>query len=89
MGDVARAVERGETHGLMKVIINADDNRILGAVILSAEGGELVHTLMALMMTDDPWTVFEMAIWIHPTLTEGFSALMDRVETLEALIPAE
>jgi pyruvate/2-oxoglutarate dehydrogenase complex dihydrolipoamide dehydrogenase (E3) component len=77
---VARAIERSETRGLMKVVINAADDRILGAAILGSEGGELVQTLMTLIMADAPWTLFEKATFIHPTLTEGFFSLMDSVE---------
>ncbi len=80
MSYVARAIERGETSGLMKIVINADDDRILGAAILGAEGGELVQILMALMLADAPYTVFENAMFIHPTLAEGFFALMRNVE---------
>ncbi len=79
MSWVARAIERDETAGLMKVIINADNERILGAAVLGSEGGELVQTLMTLIMADAPWTLLEKAIYIHPTLTEGFFTLMDRV----------
>jgi pyruvate/2-oxoglutarate dehydrogenase complex dihydrolipoamide dehydrogenase (E3) component len=77
---VARAIERSETSGLMKIIINADNNRILGATILGPDGGELVQILMALMMADVPYTLFENAMFIHPTLAEGFFALMANVE---------
>jgi pyruvate/2-oxoglutarate dehydrogenase complex dihydrolipoamide dehydrogenase (E3) component len=80
MAFVARAIERGETKGLMKIVINADDDRILGATILGPEGGELVQILMALMMADAPWTLFKDAMFIHPTLTEGFFALMADVK---------
>lgn len=80
MAYVARAIERGETKGLMKVVINADNDRILGATILGADGGELVQILMALMLADAPWTVFKDAMFIHPTLAEGFFALMGNVE---------
>ncbi len=59
MAFVARAIERGETKGLMKIVINADNDRILGATILGAEGGELVQILMALMMADAPWTLVQ------------------------------
>lgn len=82
MSWVARAIERDETAGLMKVVVNADDERILGAAILGSEGGELVQTLMALMMADAPWTLFERAIYIHPTLAEGFFTLMDNVKPI-------
>lgn len=83
MSWVARAIERGETAGLMKVVINAEDDRILGAAILGPEGGELVQTLMTLMMADAPWTRFEGATFIHPTLAEGFFTLMDNVEPVD------
>jgi pyruvate/2-oxoglutarate dehydrogenase complex dihydrolipoamide dehydrogenase (E3) component len=80
MAYVARAIERSETAGLMKVVINADNDRILGATILGPDGGELVQILMALMMADAPWTLFQNAMFIHPTLAEGFFALMASVK---------
>jgi len=83
MSHVARAIERDETAGLMKVVIDADTDRILGAAILGSEGGELVQILMALMMADAPWTLFEKSVYIHPTLAEGFFTLMDSVKAVE------
>jgi pyruvate/2-oxoglutarate dehydrogenase complex dihydrolipoamide dehydrogenase (E3) component len=80
MAYVARAIERGETKGLMKIVINADNDRILGATILGPEGGELVQILMALMTADAPWTLFKDAMFIHPTLAEGFFSLMADVK---------
>ena len=80
MAYVARAIERGETSGLMKIVINADNDRILGATILGPDGGELVQILMGLMLADAPWTLFKDAMFIHPTLAEGFFALMANVE---------
>jgi pyruvate/2-oxoglutarate dehydrogenase complex dihydrolipoamide dehydrogenase (E3) component len=80
MAYVARAIERAETNGLMKIVINAETDRILGATILGPDGGELVQVLMALMMADAPWTLFRNAMFIHPTLAEGFFALMANVE---------
>lgn len=80
MAYVARAIERSETNGLMKIVINADNDRILGAAILGPDGGELVQILMALMLADAPWTVFKNAMFIHPTLAEGFFGLMANVE---------
>ncbi|MBI4503598.1 MAG: pyruvate/2-oxoglutarate dehydrogenase complex dihydrolipoamide dehydrogenase, partial [Gemmatimonadetes bacterium] len=77
---VARAIERNETAGLMKVVVDAETSRILGAAILGTGGGELVQTLMALMMADAPWTLFRQAVFIHPTMTEGFFALMESVK---------
>jgi len=80
---VARAIERDETAGLMKVIVNAENDRILGAAILASEGGELVHILYALMLGDLPYTVLKGAVYIHPTLAEGFFSLLDSVQPVD------
>jgi pyruvate/2-oxoglutarate dehydrogenase complex dihydrolipoamide dehydrogenase (E3) component len=80
MSRVARAIERDETAGLMKIVIDADTDRILGAAVLGIEGGELVQILMTLMLADAPWTVLRRAVFIHPTVAEGFFALLEQVE---------
>jgi pyruvate/2-oxoglutarate dehydrogenase complex dihydrolipoamide dehydrogenase (E3) component len=80
MSKVARAIERNETAGLMKVIIDAENDRILGAAILGSEGGELVQILGALIMAGAPYTVLKGAVYIHPTLAEGFFGLMESVK---------
>ncbi len=53
----------------------------LRAVFL-AEGGELVQILGALMLADKPYTVLKGAVFIHPTLAEGFFGLMDSVKAI-------
>ncbi len=83
MAWVARAIERDETAGLMKLVVDAESDRILGAAILATEGGELIHVLEALMLARAPYTVLKGSIFIHPTLAEGFFSLMDAVEPVE------
>ena len=85
MTAVARAIEREETAGLMKLVVDATTDRILGAAILGAEGGELVQILSTLMLTDLPYTVLKGAIYIHPTLAEGFFGLMEAVKPVDTL----
>jgi pyruvate/2-oxoglutarate dehydrogenase complex dihydrolipoamide dehydrogenase (E3) component len=79
MAWVARAIERGETSGLMKIIIDAETDRVLGATVLGAEGGELVQILGTLMLAGAPYTLLKGAVYIHPTLAEGFWTLMEAV----------
>jgi pyruvate/2-oxoglutarate dehydrogenase complex dihydrolipoamide dehydrogenase (E3) component len=79
MAWVARAVERDETAGLMKLVVDAETDRILGAAILSSEGGEVVQILQAVMLAGAPYTLLKGAIYIHPTLAEGFWTLMEAV----------
>jgi len=80
MSRVARAIERDETAGLMKLIVNAQTDQIIGAAILNSEGGEVVQILGALILAGAPYTVLKGAVYIHPTLAEGFFGLMDSVK---------
>ena len=80
---VARAIERDETAGLMKVVVDAGTDRILGAAVLAAEGGELVQILSGVMLAGAPYTLLKGAIFIHPTLAEGFWRLMEEVRAVD------
>jgi pyruvate/2-oxoglutarate dehydrogenase complex dihydrolipoamide dehydrogenase (E3) component len=84
MSRVARARERDETAGLMKIIVDANDDRILGATILSTDGGETIHVLYTLMLADVPYTLLKGAVYIHPTLAEGLFFLMNDVKSVAA-----
>jgi pyruvate/2-oxoglutarate dehydrogenase complex dihydrolipoamide dehydrogenase (E3) component len=80
MTGVARALERDETAGLMKIVVDAMNDHILGASILSSEAGELVQILGTLMLSNQPYTLLKGAVYIHPTLAEGFFSLMEDVK---------
>src|SRR5271156_198992 len=80
MASVSRAIEKGETGGLMKIIVDAESDRILGAAVLSSEGGELVQVLGAMILAGAPYALLKGAVYIHPTLVEGFFGLMDSVK---------
>jgi pyruvate/2-oxoglutarate dehydrogenase complex dihydrolipoamide dehydrogenase (E3) component len=82
MSWVARAIERDETAGLMKLVVDAATDRILGAAILALEGGELVQMLGVLMLGDLPYTLLKGAVYTHPTLVEGFFTLMEDVKAV-------
>jgi pyruvate/2-oxoglutarate dehydrogenase complex dihydrolipoamide dehydrogenase (E3) component len=83
MAHVSRAIERDETAGMMKLIVNAADDRILGAAILATEGGELVQLLGLTILAGAPYTLLKGAVYIHPTLAEGFFGLMDSVKPVD------
>jgi pyruvate/2-oxoglutarate dehydrogenase complex dihydrolipoamide dehydrogenase (E3) component len=75
MSHVARAIEVDETRGLMKVIVDADSDQILGAAILGLEGGEVMSVLQMAMMGRLPYTTLRDAAFAHPTLTESLNNL--------------
>ena len=86
MTRVGRARERGETQGFMKVLVDAESERILGASLLCIEGDEIVHSLLDVMAADASYKVIERAVHIHPTVSELIPTLLGE---LEPLAPAE
>jgi pyruvate/2-oxoglutarate dehydrogenase complex dihydrolipoamide dehydrogenase (E3) component len=80
MQRVGRAREAGETQGFMKVLVDADSRRILGAAILGMNGDEVVHSLLDIMAADQPYTVVSRAMHIHPTVSELVPTLLQQLE---------
>ena len=70
MKDVKRAVEKGETQGFIKVVVDAATNQILGAAILGTGGDEVVHSILDVMYAKAPYTLIKRAVHIHPTVSE-------------------
>jgi pyruvate/2-oxoglutarate dehydrogenase complex dihydrolipoamide dehydrogenase (E3) component len=70
MSAVARARERGETQGLMKVLVDEDSKEILGAAILGTGGDEVVQSLVDAMYGHLPYTLVQHGVRIHPTVSE-------------------
>lgn len=83
MSRVARAWERGETQGFMKVIVDADTKEILGAAILGVEGDEAVHSILDIMYAKKPYTVIQRAVHIHPTVSELIPTVLGNLKPLE------
>ncbi|UJW84908.1 FAD-containing oxidoreductase [Devosia sp. SL43] len=82
MAKVSRAKERGETQGLMKVLVDAETKRVLGAAILGIGGDEIVHSLLQLMVAGTPYTTMMQTVHIHPTVTELIPTLLADLKQL-------
>jgi pyruvate/2-oxoglutarate dehydrogenase complex dihydrolipoamide dehydrogenase (E3) component len=76
MSKVARARERGETQGLMKVLVDTETKQVLGAAILGIGGDEVVHSLLQLMAAGTPYTTMMQTMHIHPTVSELIPTLL-------------
>ena len=83
MARIGRARERGETQGLMKVLIDAESKRILGAAILGIGGDEVIHSLLDIMYADAPYSVIQRAVHIHPTVSELIPTMLGDLKPLE------
>lgn len=70
MTRVARAVEKGETAGFMKIVVDAESQEILGAAILGVGGDEAIHGVLDAMNLGAPYPELEKAVPIHPTVSE-------------------
>ncbi len=75
MNAVARAIETDETRGAIKVVVDANTQRILGAAVLGVEGGEIMGAIQIAMMGELPYTRLRDGMFAHPTLMECFNTL--------------
>lgn len=77
MSRVARAKEKGETNGMMQIIVNAETQKILGAAILGVGGDEIINTVLQVMYADAPYTSLKNSVISHPTVSELLPTLLE------------
>ena len=82
MTRVGRAVEKGETQGFMKVVVDAETEEILGAAILGVGGDEVVHLILDVMTAKLPYTAISRTMHIHPTVSELVPTLLQDLQPL-------
>jgi pyruvate/2-oxoglutarate dehydrogenase complex dihydrolipoamide dehydrogenase (E3) component len=82
MTRVGRAVEKGESQGFMKVLVDADSKEILGATILGTGGDEAIHCVLDMMYARAPYTVMQRAMHIHPTASELIPTILGELRPL-------
>jgi pyruvate/2-oxoglutarate dehydrogenase complex dihydrolipoamide dehydrogenase (E3) component len=82
MSRVSRAIEKGETFGFMKVLVDAESKRILGASILGTGADEVIHSILDTMYAKAPYTTLLRAMHIHPTVTELIPTLLGDLKPL-------
>ncbi|MFQ4136828.1 FAD-containing oxidoreductase [Nodosilinea sp. PGN35] len=80
MTRVGRAIEKGETQGFIKIVADAETQRILGAAILGTGGDEAIHGLIDTMNADQPYTTLQWAMPIHPTVSELIPTVVGAME---------
>jgi len=83
MTEVGRAREKGETYGFMKILVDAETKKIIGASLLGIECDEVIHSILDVMYADAPYTVIQRAMHIHPTVTELIPTMLGELKPLE------
>ena len=83
MTKVGRAVEKGETQGFMKVVVDAETRQILGAAILGVGGDEAIHAILDVMSAKAPYTTLSRTMNIHPTVCELIPTVLQEMSPLQ------
>jgi pyruvate/2-oxoglutarate dehydrogenase complex dihydrolipoamide dehydrogenase (E3) component len=83
MTRVGRAVEKGETQGFMKVVVDAETDQILGAAILGVGGDEAIHGILDVMSAKAPYTTLARTVHIHPTVSELIPTMLEELSPLQ------
>ena len=72
-----------ETSGFMRVLVDADTQQILGAVVFGAGGDEIVHSILDVMHAHAPYPTISGAVHIHPTISELIPAMLQGLKALD------
>ncbi|MEJ1223780.1 FAD-containing oxidoreductase [Sediminicola sp. 1XM1-17] len=83
MSKIARAKEKGETEGFMRVVVDAETKQIVGASILGVGGDEVISGILNIMTAKQPYTVIRDSVQIHPTVSELLPTLLGALKPLE------
>lgn len=82
MTKVNRAVEKGESDGFMKILVDAESKQILGASILGTGGDEAIHCITDVMYAGAPYMTIQRAVHIHPTVSELIPTVLGDLKPL-------
>jgi pyruvate/2-oxoglutarate dehydrogenase complex dihydrolipoamide dehydrogenase (E3) component len=83
MSHIARAREKDETAGLVKILVDADSEQFLGAAILGIGGDEVVNMFTPFMYSGQSYKLFRKAVLTHPTVAELMPWILDDLKPLE------
>jgi pyruvate/2-oxoglutarate dehydrogenase complex dihydrolipoamide dehydrogenase (E3) component len=83
MEDVSRAFEKGETKGFMKILVDAETDRILGASLLGVSGDEVIHSILDVMYAGASAGLLRRAMHIHPTVSEFVPTMLENLVPLQ------
>ena len=82
MSRIGRAIEKGETQGFMKIVVDAETRKILGAAILGTGGDEAIHGVIDMMNAGAPYSVLQRAVPIHPTVSELIPTMLGELQPI-------
>jgi pyruvate/2-oxoglutarate dehydrogenase complex dihydrolipoamide dehydrogenase (E3) component len=82
MTRISRAIEKGETYGFMKILVDAESRRILGATFFGTGADEAIHCILTAMYAGQPASLLAHSMHIHPTVAELIPTVMGELKPL-------
>lgn len=82
MTRVSRAIEKGETFGFIKILVDVESQKIIGATILGTGGDEAIHCILTAMYSQQPYTFLRRSVHIHPTVAELIPTVLGDLKPL-------
>ena len=82
MTRVSRAIEKGETFGFIKVLVDAESQKILGATIIGPGADEAIHCILTAMYARQPASLLTHSVHIHPTVAELIPTVLEDLKPL-------
>lgn len=82
MSKIARAKEKGETNGKLKVFIDSGSKKILGATFMGVGADEFIHAVLDQMYAGENYEVLLNAVHIHPTVSELIPTMLHHLKDL-------
>lgn len=82
MSRIARAIEKGETFGFIKVLVDAETQRILGATVFGTGADEAIHCILTAMYAQQPVSLLTHSVHIHPTVAELIPTVLEDLKPL-------
>ncbi|HEY3625430.1 MAG TPA: FAD-containing oxidoreductase [Terracidiphilus sp.] len=83
MTRVSRAIEKGETFGFMKVLVDRETQHIVGATVFGTGGDEAIHCILTAMYARQPASLLTHSMHIHPTVAELIPTVFGELKPLE------
>ena len=83
MSKISRAKEKGETNGFMKILVNADSDKIVGACVLGTGGDEIITSIMNIMYADQSYKLIRDSVVLHPTVSELIPTTLEKLNRID------
>ncbi len=83
MTRISRAIEKGETFGFIKVLVDSETKQILGATVFGTGGDEAIHCILTAMYAHQPASLLTHSMHIHPTVAELIPTVFGELKPLE------